>query len=390
MKTEADAIVIGGGAAGLFCAAEAGRRGRSVLVLEGAGETGRKILVSGGGRCNFTNLRAEAGNYLSRNPDFCRSALARFTPHDFLDRIERRGIAWREEGPGRLFCRGSAAEIVRLLSEGCREAGVKVLAGREATEVGKEGVFTVRTLRESFRSGALVVATGGFSPPRIGEGGFGYALARRFGLSVVPTRPGLVPLVWSREDYEFFGPLAGISVEAAVAAGGRTFRDALLFTHRGLSGPAVLQASSFWKPGEPILIDLLPGDGREEALAPGGMSGEGLRRLLRRRLPRRLADAWLKRALPHGKGGPFSAKETRACLALLRAWPIVPAGTEGYATAEVTVGGVDTVELSSKTLECRKVPGLFFIGEALDVTGELGGFNLQWAWSSAFAAAQAL
>ncbi len=390
MSQVSDAIVIGGGAAGLFCAAEAGRRGRSVLVLEGAGEIGRKILVSGGGRCNFTNLSAGPENYLSRNPDFCRSALARFTPQDFLDRIERRGIAWREEGPGRLFCQKSAAEIVGMLADDCRAAGVKVLAGREVTEVGKAGGFAVRTLRGSFRSGALVVATGGFSPPRIGEGGFGYALARRFGLSVVPTRPGLVPLVWSREDRELFGPLAGISVEAAAAAGGRTFRDALLFTHRGLSGPAVLQASSFWKPGEPIIIDLLPGDGREASPPPAGMSEEGLRRVLRRRLPRRLADAWLKRLRPLGKGGPFSAKETRAVLALLRAWPIVPAGTEGYATAEVTVGGVDTDELSSKTMECRHVPGLFFIGEALDVTGELGGFNLQWAWSSAFAAAHAL
>lgn len=385
-----DAIVIGGGAAGLFCAAEASRRGRSVLVLEGAGEIGRKILVSGGGQCNFTNLRAEAGNYLSRNPDFCRSALARFTPHDFLERIERRGIAWREEGPGRLFCRKSAAEIVGMLADDCRGAGVQILVGREVTEAGKEGGFAVRTLRGSFCSGALVVATGGFSPPRIGEGGFGYALARRFGLPVVPPRPGLVPLVWKGEDRELFGSLAGISIEAAVAAGGRTFRDALLFTHRGLSGPAVLQASSFWKPGETLLVDLLPGAGREAAPAPAGMSEDGLRRLLRHRLPRRLADAWLKRARPSGKSSPLSAKETRAIFALLRAWPIVPAGTEGYATAEVTVGGVDTDELSSKTMECRKVPGLFFVGEALDVTGELGGFNLQWAWSSAFAAAAAL
>lgn len=386
MNPGADAIVIGGGAAGLFCAAAAGRRGKSVLVLEGAERCGRKILVSGGGRCNFTNLSAGPADYLSRNPDFCRSALARFTPRDFVDLVERRGIAFREEEQGRLFCRRSAAEIVRMLEDECRAGGVRIMVGRAATRIEKSGLFTVQTDRESFRSRALVIATGGFSPPRIGEGGFGYAVARRFGLAVVPPRPGLVPLVWNRADRDLFGPLAGISLDAAVRAGGRAFRDALLFTHRGLSGPAVLSAASCWEPGQPVVIDLLPGIDLEPDIPPGGIDEGRLRSVLRRRLPRRLADAWLLRMRPLGR----SARETRGILELLHRWRIEPAGTEGYATAEVTVGGVDTDAISSKTMECRSVPGLFFIGETLDVTGALGGFNLQWAWSSAFAAGQAL
>jgi hypothetical protein len=390
MKTEADAIVIGGGAAGLFCAAEAAKRGRSVLLLEGADRIGRKILISGGGRCNFTNLRAGPDNYLSHNPDFCRSALARFTPRDFIDLVERRGIAYREEEQGRLFCRGSAEEIVRMLAEECRAAGARIMVAGAAAEIEKSDLFTVRTDRGAFRSRALVVATGGYPPPRLGEGGFGYSLARRFGLAVVPTRPGLVPLVWNRSDRELFGDLAGISLDASVSAGEHAFRDAFLFTHRGLSGPAVLRASSYWETGKPLLVDLRPGIDLEDEVPSGGMNKSRITTLLRRRLPRRLADAWLRRTMPSEKGACISPRDAREVLGQLHRWRIEPSGTEGYATAEVTVGGVDTADFSSKTMECRKVPGLFFIGEVLDVTGDLGGFNLQWAWSSAFAAGQAL
>ena len=379
-----DVIVIGGGAAGLFCALAAGRRGRRVLVLEHNARPGMKILISGGGRCNFTNLRAGPENYLSACPDFCRSALARFTPQDFLDLVERHRIAWHEKKDGQLFCDGSSRQIVGLLVDECARARVEIRCSERVDEVSKQDKFRLRAAGEEFACDALVVATGGLSFPRLGASGFGHALARQFGLRVTQTRPGLVPLVFGGEDREIFGALGGLSLPVRARLGRAAFADDMLVTHRGLSGPAVLQISSYWREGEAVEFDLLPGGQGPPVPGRGGAAAQ-----LAEVWPRRFAEAWCARHAPPAPVAQWTARQRADVAHLLRHWPVKFAGTEGYAKAEVTVGGVDTRELSSKTMEARKVPGLYFVGEVADVTGWLGGYNFQWAWASGAAAGEA-
>jgi len=383
-------LVIGGGAAGLMCAIECAKRGRRVVVLEHNSQLGRKILISGGGRCNFTNLHTRAEHFLSANPHFAKSALARYAPRDFVAMVQSHGIAYHEKAAGQLFCDRSAREIVEMLEAECRSAGVRIETGRAVRSVARNAVFEVEDDRDTWQAESLAIATGGLSIPKIGATPCGYQVAEQFGLRVLPRRPALVPWTFNREDRECFAPLAGVSAEAAVAAGGRTFRDKLLFTHRGLSGPAVLQASSYWVPGEPVEIDLLPGVDLAAAMRAQRAAGDRsqARTLVAQWLPKRMADRWFEL---RGESKPLamlSDREIGEIAGSLSPWRITPGGTEGYEKAEVTAGGVDTAELSSKTMESSKVPGLYFVGEVVDVTGQLGGFNFQWAWSSGFAAGQ--
>ncbi len=385
-----DVIVIGGGAAGLMCAAEAGKRGRGVLLIERNAEVGRKILISGGGRCNFTNLGAGPEGFLSSNPHFCRSALARYTPADFVAWVERSGIAYHEKRLGQLFCDGSARQIVAMLLEACAAGGVRIEVGCEVREVHARGAgFGLQTSAGDFVCDALVVASGGLSIPKLGASDFALRLARQFGLAIAEPRPGLVALRFEGEELAFCTELSGLSIDTLTSCAGPGFRENVLFTHRGLSGPAVLQVSSYWKPGECIEIDLLAGADAERLLSEARASGGSLVRLLAERQPRRFAQAWVARyATPAPL--PELAKQDLALLARrLTAWRLRPSTSAGYAKAEVTVGGVATSELSSRSFACRRVPGLFFIGEAVDVTGWLGGYNFQWAWASGFAAGQA-
>jgi predicted Rossmann fold flavoprotein len=394
----ADAVIIGAGAAGLMCAIEAGNRGRRVVVLEHNSQIARKILISGGGRCNFTNRHTTAVNFVSANPHFAKSALARYTPRDFIAMVERHGIPYHEKTLGQLFCDRAASEIVQMLEAECAAAGVRIETACPVVrpvarlDAMHGGGFEVETPRGVFRCAALVIATGGLSIPKLGATPFGYTVARQFGLRVVECYPGLVPFTFSSADRERFEGMAGVSAEVTARASGRSFREKLLFTHRGLSGPAILQASSYWRAGECVEIDLLPGVDFAAALGEcraGGGRAE-VRTLLARYLPKRLADRWCQL---QGVGKPvlaLSDREAMATAADLHAWRVQPAGTEGYEKAEVTGGGVDTGELSSKTMECRSVPGLYFIGEVVDVTGQLGGFNFQWAWASGAAAGRAL
>jgi predicted Rossmann fold flavoprotein len=383
-----DVVVLGAGAAGLFAAIEAGKRGRSVTVIERAESPGKKILISGGGRCNFTNLHSGPEHFLSENPDFCRSALARYQPADFVGLVERHGIRWHEKKAGQLFCDGSAREIVAMLLAECRAAAVEVVLDCVPGDVGEGDRFLVETSRGPYSAEALVVATGGLSIPKIGATDAGHRLARHFGIALVEPRPGLVPLVFGDADRRVFGELAGVSFEALVRSDGAAFRESALFTHRGLSGPAVLQASSYWRPGEPVVVDLLPGEDLAD-LAADASPGIELKTLLSRRLPRRLAHTWTERNAASRPLAQYGRRELADVDARLHAWIIVPAATEGFAKAEVTCGGVDVNELSSKTMEARRVSGLYFVGEVVDVTGHLGGHNFQWAWASGFAAGQA-
>lgn len=382
----ADVIIIGAGAAGLMAAMTAGKRGRSVLVLDHAGKAGRKIRIAGGGRCNFTNINAGAGHYISANPHFCKSALAQFSPSDFIALVEQHRIPYEERKEGQLFCVRSSADIMRMLEQECRDAGAVIHLGCTLHGVERRDAFAVTTSKGTFRSSSVIVATGGLSYPNIGASGLGHAIARRFGLAVTELHPALVPLVFSRKDQRIFGELAGISFPAAVSCKERTFRENILFTHKGLSGPAILQISSYWNRGDLLSIDLLPDVDTRAVLTARRQSRAVLATLLSSSLPRRFAHTWCSL---HGWERPmaaYSAKELDAIAQRLHAWELYPAGTEGYATAEVTRGGVDTAELSSKTMEARKVPGLYFAGEVVDVTGQLGGYNLQWAWSSGYAA----
>lgn len=370
-----DVIVIGGGAAGLMCAIEAGQRGRRVIVIEHNPQIGRKILISGGGRCNFTNLQTRPENFLSANPHFAKSALARYRPEDFVSLVRKHHIPFHEKTLGQLFCDRSARDITSLLETECAAAGVRIETGCAVRQIERRDRFHVKTGLGDMEAESLVVATGGLSVPKTGASSFGYDVARQFGLKVCPCRPALVPLV-----FDEFGDLAGVSLPVTVRAGSATFSEKMLFTHRGLSGPAILQASSYWEPGSELEVDLLPGTDLVSSLRERRAEA---RLVLNALLPQRFAARWYPKT-----AGSLSDREIDALSKALHSWRVRPAGTEGFAKAEVTAGGVDTSELSSQTLEAKKVPGLFFVGEVVDVTGQLGGFNFQWAWASGFAAGQ--
>jgi predicted Rossmann fold flavoprotein len=370
-----------------MCALEAGKRGRRVIVLERSERIGKKILISGGGRCNFTNLHCQPENFLSSNPHFAKSALARFTPADFIALVEKHRVPYHEKTLGQLFCDRSARDITNLLEEECRSAGVQILVNHAPREITRDAQFLVIADNEQFRAPALVIATGGLSIPKIGATAFGYEVAKQFGLKVQLPRPALVPLVFSPEDRALYCDLAGVSAEVVASADHQLFREKMLITHRGLSGPAILQISSYWAAGGPVRIDLAPGREITASLRTGeARNTTSLRSAVRKILPNRLADRWLELHQPlawtHQALQDFERR--------MHGWDIIPAGTEGFEKAEVTAGGVDTDELSAKTMESRKVPGLFFIGEVVDVTGQLGGFNFQWAWASGVAAGQAV
>ncbi|TIX51751.1 NAD(P)/FAD-dependent oxidoreductase [Alteraurantiacibacter aquimixticola] len=393
MEQAWDAIILGGGAAGLFCAAEAAKRGRNVLVLERAEKVGKKILISGGGRCNFTNVGAGPANYLSANPHFAKSALSRYRPQDFVALVEKHSIAWHEKTLGQLFCDGSARQIVDMLLEECAAGPGKVTirCNEEVSEVAHNGaMFTVTTQYGSFTAPKLVIATGGPSIPKMGASDFAYRLARQFGLKVVEPRPALVPLTLGGEEV-LFRELSGVAAPVEASTGKTAFREAALFTHRGLSGPAILQVSSYWKAGDPVHIDFFPDRPKDWPLdAKRENPRSTLRAQLRDGLPARLADVLADQLAIDGDLGNVPDKPLRAAGERLARWAFHPNGSEGFAKAEVTAGGISTAELSSQTMEAKKVPGLYAIGEAVDVTGWLGGYNFQWAWASAHAAAQAL
>jgi predicted Rossmann fold flavoprotein len=382
-----DVIVIGGGAAGMMAASTAGRRGRRVLVIEHYATVGEKIRISGGGRCNFTNINAGPANYLSRNPDFCRSALARYTPRDFIALVDSHGIRWHEKKLGQLFCDGSATQVIEMLQSECARGGVVWWQPCAVDGVVREaGCFVVRTPRGKATADSLVVATGGLSVPKIGATPFGYRLAEQFGLAVVRPRPALVPLAFAPEVLARFGDLSGVSVDADVSCNGGRFRENLLFTHRGLSGPAILQISSYWDGRAALAIDLLPDHPAEAWFLAARHSAVRFDTLLAERLPRRFAQQW---ATAHDALQPMRALPQRRLIELaagLHRWQVLPSGTLGLNKAEVTIGGVDTRALSSKTMAVSAVPGLYFVGEVVDVTGWLGGYNFQWAWASGHAA----
>lgn len=390
-----DVIIIGAGAAGLMCAAGAGYRGRDVLVLDNAKQAGRKILISGGGRCNFTNLKVEPNHFLCGNSHFVKSALARYRSSDFIDLVERHGIEYHERGHGQLFCNDSAKEIVTMLMTECDWAGVKIKLRSDISEMSKneQGQFEVVTDKECYSCDSLVLATGGLSMPKLGATPYGYQIAKQFGLNVLPTCAGLVPFTWHAEQKLKFEALSGIAVPTTITAkDGTQFSEALLFTHRGLSGPAILQISNYWLPGEAISINLLPGvDARAAiALVLANHPKQNLRNTLSHWLPKRLVETLFDEVLLSKVINQLVHSELEQLAVDLESWEIVMNGTEGYRTAEVTLGGVDTNELSSKTMEAKTVPGLFFIGEVVDVSGWLGGYNFQWAWSSGVAAGLAV
>ncbi len=383
-----DAIILGAGAAGLLCAIEAGKRGRRVVVLDRAEKIGKKILISGGGRCNFTNLHCTPANFLSANPHFCKSALARYTPTDFIALVEKHNIPHHEKTLGQLFCDRSARDIVHMLELECEAAGVRIIPNAHVREVHRSGNFAVQTADTEFSAPTLVVATGGLSIPKMGATPLGYTLAEQFGLKIVDTRPALVPFTFSDQDRKNYCDLAGLSAEVIASTGGASFREKMLITHRGLSGPAILQISSYWQPNTSIMIDLAPEADitHDLRLEPSGRNLTALKTELRKILPQRFADRWADLHFPKSWTNHSLEEWERTA----HAWQVIPSGTEGFEKAEVTAGGVDTNELSAKTMESRKVPGLFFVGEVVDVTGHLGGFNFQWAWASGYAAGQAL
>ncbi len=395
---ETDVVVIGGGAAGLFCAIEAGKRGRNVVVLEHADRIGKKIAISGGGRCNFTNLHTSADNFISANPHFCKSALARYTPTDFISLIEKHSIAYHEKKLGQLFCDGSSREVIEMLLTEAREAGVEIRCGSLVRNVSRSAPspvegrsslnFTVETDKAIFNSASLVVATGGLSIAPLGATDFGYHLARQFELAIVEPWPGLVPFTLSRETLQQLGPLSGISLDALVSCDGRQFRENILITHRGLSGPAILQISSYWRRGLSITINLLPELEALQVLTEHKDKEITLANLLSQFLPRRFVLAWCALNFPSQPLKRYTPRELVEIAGKLNRWEVVPTGTEGYRKAEVTAGGISTAELSSQTMAVKKVAGLYFIGEVVDVTGQLGGFNFQWAWASGYAAGQ--
>jgi predicted Rossmann fold flavoprotein len=389
-----DVIILGAGAAGLMCAMEAGKHGRRVLVIERADRIGRKILISGGGRCNFTNLHTAPENFLSANPHFVKSALARYTPADFVRLVEKHRIPYHEKKLGQLFCDRAASDITGMLEQECRDVGVEIRCNSTIGCVRKDGSnhqarFSVQAGDAVFDAPRLVIATGGLSIAKIGATSLGYDLARRFGLRIEPTRAALVPLIFAERDRRRWSDLAGVSTEVIASVRGtkQTFRENMLFTHRGISGPAILQISSYWDDNEPIYLDLVPDRNLGAHLRTRGHRDESAwKLLLRETLSRRFADRWLETFPVAGNSDRAFADAERQ----LHSWEITPESSEGFGKAEVTAGGIDTDELSAKTMESRKVPGLFFIGEVVDVTGQLGGFNFQWAWASGFSAGQAV
>ncbi len=386
-----DAIILGAGGAGLMCAAVAGQRGRRVLLVDHADQPGKKILISGGGRCNFTNLGAAPDRYLSANPHFAKSALRRYTAHDFLDLVDRHRIAWHEKTLGQLFCDGSARQIVAMLMEECAKGGTRIALGRPVADIQhSDGRFQVRYGDQAAEAPALVIATGGPSIPKMGATGFAYDLARKFGLKIVEPRPALVPLTLGGEEV-LFRSLSGVSADVTARFGKTEFREAALFTHKGLSGPAILQISSYWRPGEQIGIDFLPARGSGWLIeAKRARPRTHLHSLLGEALPDRLAEALAKRIGLWTELANTPDRKLEEAERRLADWRFSPNGTEGFAKAEVTAGGISTAELSSQTMEAKKVPGLYAIGEAVDVTGWLGGYNFQWAWASGWAAGQVL
>ncbi|HVQ38755.1 MAG TPA: NAD(P)/FAD-dependent oxidoreductase [Pyrinomonadaceae bacterium] len=409
---EIDVLVIGGGAAGLFCAIEAGKRGRRVVVLEHSDRIGKKIAISGGGRCNFTNLNTTAENFISANPHFCKSALARYAPADFVALVEKHGIAYHEKKLGQLFCDDSSSQIIEMLLTESRSAGAEIRCGSVVRSVSKllppdsaglrkpgeqsaelsapRGTrrFKVETQGETLLAESLVLATGGLSIPPLGATDFGYRLARQFGLKIQEARPGLVPFTLPPQTQRELSTLSGVSIDALVRCGGREFRENILITHRGLSGPAILQASSYWRPGSTVAINLLPDHIALDLLREHENRDIELANFLSQFLPRRFAHAWCALNFPSEPLKRYTPRQLIEIAEKLNHWELTPAGTEGYKKAEVTAGGVDTSGLSSQTMEVKSVPGLYFIGEVVDVTGHLGGYNFQWAWASGFAAGQ--
>lgn len=394
MSQDRDVIIIGAGAAGLMCAYNAGYRGRNVLVLDNAKKAGRKVLISGGGRCNFTNNNIDTNAFICNNPHFVKSALSRFTAWDFIELVERHGIAFHERDHGQLFCDDSAKDIVDMLHTECEWAGVQIQLRTEILSITKdeEGLFNLTTNQGDYRCQSLVIATGGLSMPKLGATPYGYKIAEQFGLDIVETKAGLVPFTLHKEDKDKYAELSGISLPARITtASGVSFKEALLFTHRGLSGPSVLQVSSYWQPGEAISIDLLPESNIVTTLATLTEShpNQALKTALGQLLPKRLVAIFYQdELLPDCSLKQLGHKQLAEIEGLLHNWQVKPNGTEGYRTAEVTLGGVDTDALSSKTMEAKSVSGLYFIGEVMDVSGWLGGYNFQWAWSSGWSAGQ--
>ncbi len=380
--------MLGAGAAGLMCAIEAGKRGRRVAVLDHADRIGKKILISGGGRCNFTNMHCRPENFLSANPHFCKSALARYTPADFIALVEKYRIPYHEKTLGQLFCDRSARDILNMLEEECRGVAVKILPNTQVSEITRPGRFVLRSAQDEFWAEAIVIATGGLSIPKMGATAFGYEIARRFGLRIVECRPGLVPLTFHSEDRKRYCDLAGASASVVASTDHLQFREKMLITHRGLSGPAILQISSYWRIGEKIAIDLAPGKNLTEEMlkSSSGRDLNAAKAAFHQALPVRFAERWLQ----HNAPARWTNHEITELERRVHRWEVIPSGTEGYEKAEVTAGGVDTNELSAKTMESKKVPGLFFVGEVVDVTGHLGGFNFQWAWASGYSAGQAV
>lgn len=392
-----DVLIVGAGASGLMCAIEAGTRGRSVVLLDHSHKLAEKIRISGGGRCNFTNLALKPDNYLSQNPHFCRSALARYTPQHFIALLEKHGLHYSEKTLGQLFCDDGAEAIIKMLKDECDAAGVRLLLSCDIDEIQHaprngtgEGAYQVSTSRGKFKATSLVIATGGLSIPKIGASPFGYKVAEQFGLPMTKLHAGLVPLSFHPEEWRDYIDLAGLSVEAEVSFGKQRFRESVLFTHRGLSGPAILQISSYWLPGQALHIDLLPDHDMGQIFIEQRGSRLLLDNFLAQYLPKRFAEIWCARFADNKPVNQLAEKTLAALAVQLHDWQITPTGTLGYSKAEVTCGGVDTRALSSKTMQANDVPGLYFIGEVVDVTGQLGGYNFQWAWASGFAAGQAV
>jgi len=383
-----DVIIIGAGASGLICATEAGKRGKSVLVLDHARKIGSKIRISGGGRCNFTNLHVSSEHYISQNSHFCKSALSRYAPEDFISLLRKYRISFHEKEAGQLFCDATSAEIIVMLRAECEKAGAEFLLGCSIKQIERNGLFIVATDKGTFQARSIVIATGGLSYPTLGASDLGLRIAEQFKINIIAPKPGLVPLTLSQKELAMFKELRGVAINAEVTSNRASFRGRILFTHRGLSGPAILQISSYWNEGELLSIDLLPGINAYDLLIENRQSRKEIKTLLSRYLPSRFSQVWCRHYLKTKPVCQFTEKELKDAAEKLQAWQIKPSGTEGYGAAEVTVGGIDTDELSSKTMEAKKVPGLHFIGEVLDITGQLGGYNLHWAWASGHAAGQ--